>query len=213
MQTHGGKSLDSRAWFHARLIQITLELAQHEIVLVHGLHALEYFHALIAQSFHVRIRRRLHGNVADDLHQVVLDDVADGAHSVIKRAAALNAKAFGHGDLDAFYILAVPDGFKKKICKAEEDDFLDGIFSEVMVNAKDILFAEDTVDFRCEGARRFKIVAEGFFYNDTRAIGASGIAELINDAPKENGRNRQLVQGTFASPSSFLTCWKVALSL
>ncbi len=126
---------------------------------------------------------RLHGDEAEELHDVVLDDVAEGSGGLVEGAAAFDADGFGGGDLDVVDVVAVPDVLEDAVGEAEDEDVLDGLFAEVVVDAEDLVFVEDLVDFVVEGAGGVEVVAEGLLDDDadpdSAAVGggfASGLA-------------------------------------
>ena len=82
--------------------------------------ALEDFDLFIAEGFAVFAGGALHGEIAHDLKDVVLDDVADGAGLVVEGTAALDAEVFGHGDLDALDVVAVPERLEEGVGKRKE---------------------------------------------------------------------------------------------
>ena len=109
---------------------------------------------------------RLHGDEAEELHDVVLDDVAECSGGLVEGAAAFDADGFGGGDLDVVDVVAVPDVLEDAVGEAEDEDVLDGLLAEVVVDAEDLVFVEDLVDFVVEGAGGVEVVAEGLLDDD-----------------------------------------------
>jgi hypothetical protein len=78
---------------------------------------------------------------------------------------------------------------------------LNGLFAEVMVNAIDLLFADDLLEFGVKFARGFEIMAEGLFDNDARPFSVffackAGGRELLNNWREElwsDGKIKELV--------------------
>jgi len=68
---------------------------------------------------------------------MILDDISNRAGLFVECATTLDSEVFRHRDLDAFDVVAVPDGLEQRIGEAKEDHVLDGRFAEVMVDAKD----------------------------------------------------------------------------
>ena len=67
---------------------------------------------------------------------MVLHDVANRPHFFIKAAAALDTETFGHRDLHARDIVAVPNGFEKRIGKTEIQEILYGFLSKKMIDSE-----------------------------------------------------------------------------
>src|SRR5208282_6324778 len=59
-------------------------------------------------------------------------------------------------------IAAIPDGFKNSVGKTERHDVLDGLFSEIVVDAINLLFIGDFQNLLVERLRRLQVVTEGF---------------------------------------------------
>lgn len=66
-------------------------------------------------------------------------------------------------------------------------------FAQVVVDAKHVFFAETTVHHRVQRLRRGKVMAERFFEDDARALGATRFAEPMNDGLEQAGRNGEIV--------------------
>src|SRR5271157_3658103 len=59
---------------------------------------------------------------------MVLHHIADGAGLLVELAPALHAERFGHRDLHAVNLIAVPDGLQEAVGEAEDEQVLDRIF-------------------------------------------------------------------------------------
>jgi hypothetical protein len=75
------------------------------------------------------------------LQRVVLHHVAQRAGLVVEGAALLHAQVFGDGDLDVGDVLAAPDGLEQRIAEAHREQVLHRGLAQVVVDAKDLLFA------------------------------------------------------------------------
>src|SRR5438132_11848991 len=102
---------------HAFLRSVAAKLSAYEAVRGEGGDRLEDLHLLVADGFAVWPDRRLHRQVAQDLEQMILDDVAHGARLVVGHAPALNSELFGHRDLHALDVIAVPERLKEGVRK------------------------------------------------------------------------------------------------
>ena len=136
----------------------------------------EDFDFFIADGRGVEGDGGLHGGEGEELHEVVLDHVAHDAGGFVVGSAAFDADGFGDGDLDGIHIVAVPDGFEDSVGEAEDEHVLDGLFSEVVVDAVDLRFVEDAGDVFIEFAGGGEVSAEGLFNDDAApGVGAEGV--------------------------------------
>ena len=153
---------------------------------------------------------RLHGDEAEELHDVVLDDVAKGSGGLVEGAAAFDADGLGSGDLDVVDVVAVPDVLEDAVGEAEDEDVLDGLFAEVVVDAEDLVFVEDLVDFVVEGAGGFEVVAEGLLDDGADpgfaavggclsvGLGHAVLAEVVDDVGEVLGRGGEVEEAVAA---------------
>jgi hypothetical protein len=82
----------------------------------------------------VTARGRFHCGGGDDLHEVIDHDISQRTDWVVEVAAVLDAKAFGHSDLNTLHVIAVPDRFKDGIGEPEIQDLLEPHLSEVVID-------------------------------------------------------------------------------
>ena len=134
---------------------------------------------------------------------MVLDDVADGAGLVVEGSASLNAEVFGHGDLHALHVVAIPHLFHERIREPKRDHVADRALGEIVIDAKDVGFIEGGVQDAVELLGRSQIVAEGLFDDDARALGGAGFYELLDHLLKEKGRDGKVVRGMLRRGKSF----------
>ena len=73
---------------------------------------------------------------------MVLHHVANRSGLFVERAATLHAERFGHRDLHAGHVVAIPDGLEKRIRKAKVEQVLHRPLAEKMVDAKDVRLVE-----------------------------------------------------------------------
>jgi hypothetical protein len=109
------------------------------------------------------IRRRLHRKQRDDLEQVILNHVPQATRTFIEGAATLDAEILSQRDLNSGDTVAIPDGLEKGIGESEVEDIHDGLFSEIVIDAKNRVFRKhrmrDSVQFACGS----QIAAERLF--------------------------------------------------
>src|SRR5215471_4572754 len=101
---------------------------------------------------------------------MVLNDIADGTDLLVKCASALDSEIFGHRDLDALYIRAIPKRLEHGVGEAEEQHTVDGLFSQVMVDAENPLFVEGFEQDLIQSACRGEVATKRLFDNDSRVF-------------------------------------------
>ncbi len=96
--------------------------------------------------------------------------VAKRARSFVKAATVLDADGFGRGDLHVVDVVAVPERLDDVVGKAEDHDVLHGLFAEVMIDAVDLLFGQNLVQFLIQLLGRFEIVTKRLFDDNARPM-------------------------------------------
>src|SRR5262249_43993289 len=124
------------------LVFVATELPPDDVSCIEIADGLQDLDLFIADRFAVGSRGSFNGQVGKDLKEVVLNDIADRACLVVERAATLDTEVLSHGDLHALNVIAVPERLKEIVCEPEEDEILDRSFSEIMIDAEDMLFVE-----------------------------------------------------------------------
>ncbi len=113
-------------------------------------------------------------------------------------AAALNADALGHGDLDMVDVAAVPYRLEDAVGEAEDQDVLDGLLPQVVVDAVYLVFVEYTVERAVQLRRAGQVMAERLLYDDARpaavAAGQTRLAQALGDPGVLAGGRGQVVQ-------------------
>ena len=107
---------------------------------------------------------------------MVLDHVANRADGVIERAAIGNIEILSHRDLNLANVIAVPDRLKEGVGKAEEEDVLNRRLTKEMVDSKDPILREDTVQLSVELLGRSKVVAERLLNDDSALLSETNVA-------------------------------------
>ena len=80
---------------------------------------------------------------ADQLQDVIRHHVAQSARLIVIAAALFDADRFRDGDLHVIDVAAIPDRLENTVGETKHQDVLDGFFAEVMIDAVDLLFADD----------------------------------------------------------------------
>ena len=164
------------------------------IGIVDRLQAAQHLQLLVAHRIRVHVRRRLHGDEAEKLHDVVLHHVAQRPGGVVVAAAALDAEAFGDGDLDVVDMGGVPQGLEQRVAEAERHQVLDRLLAEIMVDPVDLPLVEHGADGVVHLAGRLEVVADRLLDDDAGPgrhqlrrpeLGADGAEEFRTDGQVE----------------------------
>jgi hypothetical protein len=95
--------------------------------------------------------------------------------------------------------VAIPDGLEQSIGKAEGENVLRRLLAEKVVDAEDLLFAEDLVQACVQGHGTRQIGAERLLHDDSRSLDEVRLAEHPRRRQRRTGRDAQIVQpATFA---------------
>jgi hypothetical protein len=97
---------------------------------------------------------------------VVLHDVARDARLLVELAAPLDADLLGHGDLDVAHVLPRPERLEDGVAEAEDQQVLDGLFSEVVIDAVDLALVEVGEQLAVQRARALEVCPEGLLDHD-----------------------------------------------
>ena len=97
---------------------------------------------------------------------MVLYHIAHCARLVIIPPAPANTNCFSNGDLNVINELRIPKRFKQHIAKSHSHQVLNRFFTQVVVDAIHLIFAEVFGQGRIQGTRGLQILAKGFFNND-----------------------------------------------
>ncbi len=126
----------------------------------------EHLIFFVANGVRVGSGRRLHGDERQQIHDMILYHVAKRSGIIVIAAALLDAERFRGGNLYGLNIIARPDRFKDRIGESERHDVLHGLFTEVMIDAVDEIFAEDLLDFGLQRLRRCEVGTERLLDDD-----------------------------------------------
>src|SRR5579885_3598555 len=139
---------------------------------------------------------------------MVLHHIANSPGLLVIRGASLQANIFGHSDLHVVHVAPVPDWLENAIGEAEDQDILDGLFPQVVIDAIDLLFAENSCYLPVQLSGRSQVVPERLFDDDTcPALAAAiepGCAKLLNDLRVLAGRSREVKNAVPAGSACFI---------
>ena len=86
--------------------------------------------------------RRLHRDQRQELQHVVLHHVAQRARLFVVAGARADAFLLGHGDLHVVDVLLVEQRLEDAVGEPEHQDVLDGLLSQVVIDAVDLALVE-----------------------------------------------------------------------
>ena len=158
---------------------------------------MQHFGLLVADFIGIERNGRLHGGHREQLEEMIRHHVAKRARGLIKSAAMLHADGFGGGDLHVVHIIAVPERFDDIVRKAEDHDILYGLFAEVVIDAVDLLFGEDLLQFLVELLCGSQVMPERLFHDDARPavlffFRQAALAQHFHDGREKTRRNGQV---------------------
>ncbi len=105
---------------------------------------------------------------AEQLQRVVLHHVAQGPGLVIEGAARLDAQVFGNRDLDVGNGVAPPQGLEQGVAKAQRKQVLYRRLAQVVVDAKNLVFAQYGGQRGVDRAVGLQVVPQGLFQHHAR---------------------------------------------
>src|ERR1700758_4808699 len=111
---------------------------------------------------------------------MVLNYVADGPGLIVEASASLYSEVFGHGDLDTLDVVAVPEGFHKSIGETECEHVIHCALSQIMIDAENVGFLEDTKQNFIQLLCRGKIVPKRLLRDGSSAVSTVGLSQMFN---------------------------------
>ena len=111
---------------------------------------------------------------------MVLDHVAQCTGPVVIGAAVPDAYLFRHGDMYLLHERTVPHRLEETIGEPERQDVLNRLFAQIVIDAVDLLLAENAQQKLVELARRLQVVAKGFLHHQpgvAAVFGQTGFAQ------------------------------------
>ena len=138
--------------------------------------------------------RTCHSQASDHLEHVVLYYIPDGPHLFVQLAATFHAETFGHRDLYALQVLAIPAGLNQRVGKAEINEVQYRLLAEIVVDAEDGRFGKGLVKRAVQLLGRGEIATEWLFHDDARIFRTAGLSQPSGDRRKHAWRDRQIVQ-------------------
>ncbi len=120
---------------------------------------------------------------------MVLDHVTQLAGLVEVTPATFNTDFFSHGDFNVGDMALLPLGTEQGVGKAQCDQVLNRLFSQVMVDAINLAFLEEFTDLIVDLAGGFMVVTDGFFqYHASLVVqAATGVQIFTGNAIERGG--------------------------
>src|SRR3989449_11356949 len=97
---------------------------------------------------------------------MVLDDVTHRARLLVVTGAFFYSDRLGDRDLHVVDVLPVPDRLEDPVREPHDEGVLDGLFAEGVIDAEDLVLAEDGVEDLGELARGLAVMNERLLDDD-----------------------------------------------
>jgi len=95
-----------------------------------------------------------HREMREHLEEMILHHITDGPRLLVESAAPQNTEVFGHRDLHALDVLAIPERLKECVAKTNEQHVAHGPLAQIVIDPEDARFIECPKEDRVEGAGR-----------------------------------------------------------
>src|SRR5271163_4859496 len=120
---------------------------------------------------------------------MILDDIADGAGFIVEGTAALDSEILGHGYLEAFNIVAIPESLHEGVGETEDNHVVYRTLVEVMVDAENCGLIELAEKDFVEMLGRCQVMAERFLDDDAGIGGADEVLYVFNHRLEHDWRD------------------------
>ena len=131
---------------------------------------MQNFCLLVAYCVSFERHGRLHRGQRHQLEQVVRHHVAQRSSLFIVSAPLFDTDLLGGGNLHAVDVAAVPDRLEDAVAETKHQDVLDGLFAKVVIDAIDLFFVQDLLQFLVQLPGRLEIAAERLFDHDAPPV-------------------------------------------
>ena len=128
---------------------------------------------------------------------MVLDDIAHRARLLVVTGAFFDADRFGDRDLHVVDVLPVPDRLEDPVREPHDEDVLNGLFAEVVIDAEDLVLAEDGVEDLGELPCGLAVMSERLLDDDpgpARVAPQAVLADRSDDARVRRRRRGEIEQ-------------------
>ena len=156
---------------HARLVEVAVVLAAHDLRRLDRAQRAEDLVLLLADRPRLERGRRLHRHEREHLEEVVHDHVAVRAGLLVEADALTDRQRLGHVDLHVRDVLAVPDRLEQPVGEPERQDVERRFLAEEVVDAEDLALVERLVQRVVQLHRAREVGAERLLHDDARPLG------------------------------------------
>src|SRR6185369_1038256 len=104
------------------------------------------------------------------------------------------AEVLGLSDLHVVDEIAIPDGLEEGIGKAEVQEILYSLLTEVVIDAIHRRFREDLVQDLVKALSRGEVTAKRFLQHDPSVMRASCLPQSPHDRCEHTGRHREVME-------------------
>src|ERR1022692_4973291 len=125
---------------------------------------------------------------------MVFDHIADRPSIVVELPPSLDAEFLRHCDLHTLDVIPIPDRLQEAVGEAKEQKIENGLFTKVVVDAKDSRFRKHGMKSGIQLLRRGEIVPEGLLDNHSSIFHAVRLCERLDNTHKKTWRNRQIMR-------------------
>ena len=129
---------------------------------------------------------------------MVLDHIAQRTRTLIERPAAFNPDLLRRRDLHVIDVVPVPHRLEDPISEPEHQDVLHRLLAQVVIDAEDLVLAEDRVDIVIQLARRLQVMPERLLddavHRALLRLRHLVVAKLLHDVGEILRRHRQVKQ-------------------
>ena len=152
---------------------------------------------LVAHRIGIEGDRRLHRCQGEQLEEVIGNHVPQRPGCFVKAAALFHAYSLRGGDLHAVDELPVPQRFRNAVCEPEHHQVLHRLLAQVVIDAVDLLLAQDFLELAVQLLGRIQISSKRFFHDDPGppAVGLlcqASLAQLLRHGSEKLGGHRQI---------------------
>src|SRR6185503_1984168 len=122
---------------------------------------------------------------------MIRDHVAQRAGFFVVTGAAADAALLSRSDLNVFDVIAIPDRFKHRVSKTKYEDVLNCVFTEVVIDAIDLILFEDFSNRHVQRLRRLEVAPERFLDDDATPllvfVSEARFAKTLHDGREQRG--------------------------
>ena len=165
---------------------------------VNATHRVQYLHFLVAQRLGLKSVGRFHRHQGQQLQNVVLEHIPQDAGLVVIVGPVGNVNRLGNRYLHVVNIISVPNRFENGIGKAEHQQILDRLFTQVVVDAEHLVFPKNRVSHVVQVPGRGQVNAKGFLHDHPPpapgVIGHTGLPQAGYSRSVQGRSERQVIE-------------------